>query len=411
MKRILYAIAITIITILFTACVKNIEVSDKSDTSINNLNINYSTYGVSSDDGYYDFLVKEQDYYNIVYTDFYSMNSMFLCPNPQCAHNNDTCPSYIINKSTGTIPYVLGDKLCLIYASSSSDGTILPRIDTMDLNGANSKTIKTFSADRRFYKPVINDEQNLYLLSTSTDETDGKIKLIYEILKCDILSGECEIIYKDSSQLFIMGCVEDNILFKKFSPTAEHELYYLSTTDNEAKLIKSWQNKDIQSYIFKNLMYYFDTDGRLFKLDFLTNEEVLLQENIYELFSNENDIEPDVTFEYADENGLILEFTYYDKWSDSSYNKLYAVNMQNKESYEFTLVKEDDRKGHINVIEIVGENYIVNLGSKKQKMNFVSSEGIIQSYNMSIPAYGIIAKDDYWNNKLIFIEINYDQLK
>ena len=137
------------------------------------------------EDGYYmaDVFYTDSTNANLTYFDFASKKQIFLCEQPGCTHDTESCRSY----STG-IPqiYVINDGLVLF--EMAPDETKPANIQLADKDGSNRRPLMEFPADCLVLDPVYHDGQNLYMMTQQTSKGTGDI--IKTVMKVNLQNGE-----------------------------------------------------------------------------------------------------------------------------------------------------------------------------------------------------------------------------
>lgn len=143
-------------------------------------------YGGYAKDGLYyvSSTIREDGSTNLMYLDYATMQTVYLCSQPNCSHDTETCTSYLPYSAGGILCSVAGDQLVLIFpgnvhSSAPASSTVLPHIEVMGLDGADRKTTVTFEASQQINRPLVTDGTNIYCeLDTATEDGNMTAELI-----------------------------------------------------------------------------------------------------------------------------------------------------------------------------------------------------------------------------------------
>ena len=143
-------------------------------------------YGGYAQDGFYyvSSTVSEDGSTNLMYLDYATMQTIYLCSQPNCSHDTEACTSFLPYSAGGILCSVVGDQLVLIFpgnvrASVPASSTVLPHIEVMGLDGSDRKTTVTFEASQQINRPLVTDGTNIYCeLDTATEDGNMTAELI-----------------------------------------------------------------------------------------------------------------------------------------------------------------------------------------------------------------------------------------
>ena len=209
-------ICLIFVICLFSGC-NNPEVPDpmpEQDQPTNSLSMamvpfkiaadnGYPVEGYGNDDGFYSLRRNQetdsQDMScNILYIDYATKKQIYLCAQPNCGHDNETCTSRIdaeYEMYTAALA-IVGDKLAVIHLG------VKPYIDIMDLSGANKKTLCEFEDGAFINEDVIASNGQYLMLGVdrySHDENDNLVSVANTLCAIDIITGEQITIYSHAA--------------------------------------------------------------------------------------------------------------------------------------------------------------------------------------------------------------------
>lgn len=137
--------------------------------------------GFSSSSGYYRVIFREdQIAFNLCYTDFATRQEIYLCNQPNCTHDNESCTSWFPLDNAITYPVPVSDKLVLIHGAVPGYAEVMKedgvaQVILMNPDGSEQKTIARFSStDRIASVPpggLARDNENVYFVLES--DIDG----------------------------------------------------------------------------------------------------------------------------------------------------------------------------------------------------------------------------------------------
>ena len=211
-------------------------------------------HGTEGEEGYY-YATTSEDYShgNLRFIDKASHQDIALCASPNCKHDTDACPSFIDTQKDYLPSLVFTDgKLVLFYAGfNSPDIQINPRIDVMNADGSDRRTIYTFEANQEYSNGIAGDNQFLYfILNTYNAEST-----VTELVKLDMDSCELKTICEVDPYSFLLGSYGNKLILK--------------TIGNSMLLFSSSESASGESAFLGQQHFLFAVDGT-------TGEEVPL---------------------------------------------------------------------------------------------------------------------------------------
>ena len=196
-KNLLLLIALLVLTTM-TACNENKQDSFTQAQPTPIINESEITRcSASAKDGYYEINQYFDGGSSLTYWDYTNGKNVFLCPNPNCSHNSDTCPSFFSFLTNRTMPggvLVVGDKLLAIQilATEKSD----PHIDVMDLTGNLIKQIQCFQSSQilpgSFTSDYYTDGENLYFTLSNVDSDTATT--VCQLVRVSLTDGSIAIL-------------------------------------------------------------------------------------------------------------------------------------------------------------------------------------------------------------------------
>ena len=138
------------------------------------------TRGSGNENGFYQVIPNENGYANLFYTDYATASRVYLCGAPNCAHNTGTCTSYIESDGFSVFPAVYKDRLFLVYSSYNSwSAEAAPsRVECMDVNGENRRTLYTFGSGITLNEGAIVGSNEIVLSGYQIVESNGSVQSV-----------------------------------------------------------------------------------------------------------------------------------------------------------------------------------------------------------------------------------------
>ena len=124
-----------------------------------------TVYGAAGPDGYYSVVstARADGSLNIRYTDYASMQTVYLCAQPNCAHDSESCTSYQPGGS-GVSLMMAGGQLVLVSPGTGPWGEqpSPPRVCVCGPDGSRRRQAASFEANQQLDGPYLTDGKNLY---------------------------------------------------------------------------------------------------------------------------------------------------------------------------------------------------------------------------------------------------------
>lgn len=304
----------------------------------------------SSPNGFYELVPIFPNSYSILYTDYAANQQVYLCSNPGCDHNGDSCTSYV-DASADTIPGLLfsDEKLYLISPASVRED-FLPHIEVMDANGANRTLLAEFKASQNLNTGwYLADESSLYFVLEdvgsdgnytkalcSVNKQSGKVQTVLELGYNEwILDGQgTEIFLKRIEE----GVPPERDLFETEEAFQEavmeasrHKVFAFDlNSPDEPRLVDEWSQKERLGSMLGGKMYYYDVSADTFvERDYTTGSTVTV----------------------ANSAGVSFSSIYPQKWMDGKLVFTAAANRQENHISNFYIDFANHTMGEIGVMD------------------------------------------------------------
>lgn len=428
-RKYMYAITVMLLTgtMLLTGCHKEMENKGQQHNveqsnsiggtakipggieALNDDNID----GYYSATGYYRALKRKEDgSKNICYTDFETGQEIILCSQINCKHDNEACASWTPVSQGRLMPIPVGNKLVLLHGGNPRFAEILgedarARVEIMNLDGTDRHLIHTFEAtdmvptlpraglarsENTLYfaiESALAGERTIYAANTDTEE----VKAI-----C-VINGEEE---------RIIGGIENNLIL-------EYTLgsYNLANQNEDlmTKVVKLNLDTTEVTELFEHPYKAVGTcfDGKYISLGIDRNIHIYDLETGAE--TNTKPVELANTFDWNDMQckGMFDGFlvvtgnntqNYDDNPENYRYFFSYRIDPETGNASELTW-EYPDATGYPTASRIVAETddkFMVTIGEERKPTVMPTLEGKKVETGFNMQKYGLISKEDFWNN-------------
>ena len=174
---------------------------------------------------------------NTTYTDYSTLQTVYLCSVPGCVHNDSSCTSYM-EHNVRLVPDYNEEHIILIYAGTTEKDITseiqLASVSIMDLNGSNRKEILRLKAQEEIDELsdlFIDNHNHMYFVV----KRPGR----WEIRQLDMITGVCETLFTSESGLFCRHGYRDNLIIEYWDGPVEElfKCYCVSTGEITGNII------------------------------------------------------------------------------------------------------------------------------------------------------------------------------
>ena len=422
-KRAMSAIIALTVAVTFTACGNNQLNTEETNNPLETVQTEQFTPagslrmlqpsgqispGGAGKDGFYTLTAWSwpDDSFNLAYADYQSHQVVFLCAQPNCTHDSDSCNSYVKPITGGLKPEVIGDKLVLFYLgnrgfSPDSGVNTLPHIEVCELDGSNRHTTLKFDSLSEIELPMVTDETYIYakLLQYTVNGKESKlIRIDPEQTAYDVI---CDL--DDNCLENICGCTGEKLVLERVTPefggSFEYEYYDLSALEREPFYKWTMQSNSQQAspIPYKDAVVIMDTSetNRIRRIDYATGKEKVL--DCYELPAPDGWLMHSI-YEAEDGHILFLEENYKGGYT----GQFYAVDCTNDQiiPWDLTYDYAGEKLPAAIVAEADPEHYFVIQSEEIARQQSLEGSSNIQ---ISQKNFALISKEDYWSGIPNFI--------
>lgn len=341
--------------------------------------------------------------FNLLYADYTSRQEVYLCAQPNCKHDTESCTSYIPLSPGGVTPEVVGDKLALVYFGSEfggEDDSNPAHIEAMDLDGANRRTCVSFAANQVLERPMLTDGERIYCRLTTYEEEE----VTAELIAIDLEQDGYETVYPMDAQRNerIWGAVKNEIIvYRLGTGSAEdqlagnelsYELCAWNMDTGEMSVLHQWSETDpFPFYADGQIAYENKEDGVYHILNVSTGEDTPLEGYPIPDKGDSGDV---TIIDFADGNLLVREREY----GSGAAAKYFVINGQDGQAHPWKLTYS--YAGEEMPVTIVGkadaERYLVIAGEADGQVTGTIGDGTSYYAPASTKNYGVMEKEDYW---------------
>ena len=360
----------------------------------------------SAKEGFYRFSTNPQAGGNIIYTDYSTKTTVYLCNRPECRHNDETCPSWFDLLGGDLFLDAKGEHLfCAGWVNSEQEQTQV--IWKMDANGENREKLYTCAPNESLVDMVISDGTSLYFVTGVAGKEIGKInKTLKQI---DIQTGKTEDLMSYQDMEWLVGAFENELLIL----SSDGKSYRYDAYSPETKTARTLFVYDINaiSQPSGDSIYLLEpiTDGtaEVLQYNMKTGEKVSLCQEVPYFGSDTTRIENIV-------DGRIVIHASDTRENDPEKIKHYhyAVDCKTGEMTDLPLTYTmGEMTDFVPIVAGADEFFVVISGTETVKSIMTGTDGTPYEAEGTIFIYSLISKSDYWNGQPNYIEIDDSAIK
>lgn len=324
---------------------------------------------------------------NLMYTDLQTGERIFLCAQPNCAHNTESCPSYLATPGAMFPPMLLraGDRLLVFYTESTAQSG--PALYSMALDGSGKMKVLELAASQTVLGCFVTDGTQLYF---DVLEVDAQGKDRFLLLCADLAQNECRTVCElggDGAQYQLMGCAGDKLVLQ--SAGGGRLQYYLADPAAPAFDTPVFTDPDPSgsSMVADGCLFVLDQEGHtVTKTDLATGESVTAAYPHQTGFSA-----PSMRYLY-DGKVLVEEAG---PLTDGQYETAaYWVDPAQNTAREMTL-RTPYNGNPVYVLADVGERVYVSTDYRMYTPQASAQDGTLAGFDVALNVYALMTKQDY----------------
>lgn len=360
-----------------------------------------------TDAGYYNLDIVFDNQANITYIDYAAQREIFLCEQPSCSHQTESCRSRIALDGTLAIPalFAVGDHL--IFVQTGASETNPPNIMIANLDGSGRRQLAVFPENEVLSSALYTDESFLYLTADANEpETAESTKKILRVALDDGAVDELYSYPKNELTPYIAGAFGSKLVMASVQTEpggamfSEYRSFDVQTGAMESEALARFDIQEAGSFLDGESIYAIDYAGKTISMTNLVTGAVDETEYsaVYRELKSPAETGRAAVFP-VDGEWLRIEIPAENPAQEGFYEML--LNVQSGEVRPFTLLKEYNQDvvtllGRYGESYLVCRDWIVSGGADSQGMPrmefapqyaFIRAEDFIHSNAQYVPVY------------------------
>ena len=381
--------------------------------------------------GYYEISRwNNPDYANIIYTDYASQQTVFLCNVPGCAHNTPDCTSYVAEGQNVTLFTDYSEKhLYMIFPGMEAtewSEAAPATLTEMNMDGSGRRIVCTLPAGEFFDNPdntfIAGDE---YVFTTVGHYETEKIKQYdYETqteIEVDALRMKWtmeKIWFKDGKREKIRDLDRENDEYEQL----------VRTVDDRYLLFRRWEEQGDETRCFETLV---DQNGEVVEISepsayggYGSNDHMSVKletdgdiATATAVFSDSGETVTINDIPYTSNNPATIWGCYENYvfmqyiWTENAEEvngkliggidrtRAFILDFSTGTWKEFDLRQKTRSQNFVIPLAEAGNNYLVMIDRKDTKIDLIGADGVPHSYDYyGCDTYAIMTKEDFWNS-------------
>ena len=354
------------------------------------------------DEGFYQAMSNPKGGCNILYTEYQSKATIYLCSQLNCTHDNDSCTSWFPASMVSLFSNANHD--VLYYIMDNGNGSQLWQ---SNVSGQDRKLVYQGGSTEEICEAIAGDEHSFYFsvrLRNTSDESPSGAGLYKELSQVSLESGKRKALLEYPEPTWLFGAYDHTLLLLYYEePSFVYRTYNMQTNTLSDLYTYSVDEKGMGSFArpYGRDLYIFEP----------TDE------------SHANFVKMDM--ETQETQVLITDFPYYGSETTSisgMYDSCMSVFVRKPETREkehylidcqtgtYTLIdlayQPHDISIPVDIYASAGDYYVVNCGFTTYPLVLQSDDGTSYTMESTGVSYALIKKSDYWNNIPNYIEID-----
>ena len=360
-----------------------------------------TVYGAAG--GYYSVVsaARADGSLNIRYTDYASMQTVYLCAQPNCAHDSESCTSYQPGGS-GVSLMMAGGQLVLVSPGTGPWGEqpSPPRVCVCGPDGSRRRQAASFEANQQLDGPYLTDGKNLYAAlrtvqaQTATEELvciDLGSGAVSTVLPLDTARSE-RVRSAAGEHVLLVSLDEYDQNSLETGRSCAYERMNVNTLERETVL--EYSTGEGRAVAFGDVLVFYDAEqNSILSIDWRTGQRQLLAREV--LPAGADMLTLNLCF--YDEGRVLYSFETPGSETDPGGRVFFAAGPEETQKTEFSLTYPDmERPLPVNPIAKTGGSYFVIAGEILQPREDRREDGTLFTANIPEPVYGKIRCEDFW---------------
>lgn len=354
----------------------------------------------ANDSGLYQIQANPQEGSNILYTDFASGQTVYLCSRPECMHGDDTCASWF-PFATGSLFQDAGAQYLFCVGSADPLSETAETIWRMCADGQEREAFYECAAYESLTDAIAAGGDFLYFTTRTVDpETQQIEKTIY---KANIYDKTVSPLTTCGNADWLMSAFDDQLVLQ-LSEEDDSGVQYVTLDVNDGTKTTVYtasfaQDGRVRTFPHGEELYILrpvsDAQADLSRLHIPTGQTQELAQGLA-YFG------PDVTWPHGVYAGF-LDITTYDTRANDPANipcYHYAVHCETGEVRQLSLMyKMNEAESFVQILAEAGDDFLVCNGIQNVTMMLVGPDRAYYEAIVSVPTYALMRQDDYWANQ------------
>lgn len=321
---------------------------------------------------------------SILYTDLQLQTQIYLCADPNCLHNSESCTSYIPNG--GLFPPILAQANGRLYLMFNAGEEQKPYMMSMDYNGEDRKTLCEFSSNQTVDAMLCADENDLYcVVRTATEESDTVT--LCSIGLDDGVIHELQNLASEERSYTLLSCIDGDLIFST-NVDGEKRGYctYNVASGRWGKIVFTYSSAD-GGMISGHMAYTYDADAEiLYFYNFETDQE---SEMPLVLESDQRPLGMRGLYD-----GKFLFTAVREDGSGTFPIEAYIVDTRARTCTPMTL-NRSGKDGPVSPVRISGDWIYTVIGYESESVSVANPDGTSSMETQYLAQYALIRKEDY----------------
>lgn len=351
----------------------------------------------ATNEGFYQVIANPNGGCNILYTDFSSGKTIYLCNQPNCVHDNDACTSWVAAQTAELFSAPDESGMYCIMGSTNGD-----ELWSMNPAGGDRKLLYQCAADERLLDAIAGNEKSLYFSVMSMQMKAGTMSK--NLLQLDTATGKTTKLLEYPAQTWLFGAYQNTLILLYYDePTFTYRTYDLQTgtlTDLYSYSVDS-EGKGAFARPYENKLFIFEPVG-----ENKANLEVMDIET-----KKREPVVSDIEY-YGSESMSVSGF--YDGCmsvfvtNPSSHEKKhYLIDINSGDVFSIDLqYQQGEISVPVDIYASANDKFIVNCGISAQNILLQNNDGTSYVSQIDAMEYAFIDKADYIQNKFNISKIN-----
>lgn len=361
--------------------------------------------GYSSTSGFYRTQLRsDQLAQNLLYIDFATGQELYLCSQPNCTHDSDSCSSWLSLSGALTRVIPVGEKVVILYGGNSyaPGENSKPHILLMNPDGSERKTLASFeSTDMVAAMPrggLARDEENLYFVLQSQDVNTRTLYAVNVVTEqvtpvCALSEEEEKIVGGAGSEL-VLSYTPGAYSLENDAADLTTQFIRLDPKTGTVTPLFSCAYLDTLLGCIDGKAYLLNSDGTLYSYDLQTGESAAVKTDL-----------PAIDYinwaGTADGKGLIsLIFQPTGEGAEESADIVtlyFSIDLASGRSTPLPYIFDGETMQQPMRIEAESSTHLLLLsGNRDVKVAAPGeSEGEITTVSGTVPVYSLLSKEDF----------------